>query len=263
METRDITYSFACVCNTKYIENTIVCLTSLFEHNDVPVDLYMVNSEKTKAFDRFKNVRVHYVYYAIDRRLYTFTIYRECLEEIVFKLQILDTSSSDYTVLFDTDTLFVDSIEDALIEYPTTLNIVKPKFFEGVNAGFIIYKKNPKKLFDELMKDIHNDVRYILLEEEFLYKHFKDDITFLDSRFNYSEWMSDTTSKPAMIHYIGRFKPFKMFDRLIPDLFATKYFNYYYDFVDKHPDIVSDKFKQTLAKTKRFAKLINKLKERD
>ena len=88
METRDITYSFACVCNTKYIENTIVCLTSLFEHNDVPVDLYMVNSEKTKAFDRFKNVRVHYVYYAIDRGLYTFTTYRECLEEIVFKFKI-------------------------------------------------------------------------------------------------------------------------------------------------------------------------------
>lgn len=263
MESSDVTYSFACVCNTNYIENTVVCLESFFEHNSIPVDVYMVNSEKTNAFDRFDLVRVHYTYYAIDRRLYTFTRYRKCLEEIAFRFAIMDQMTTDYLVIFDTDTLFVDSIDDVLLEYPTTLNVVKNRFFDGINAGFIIYKRNPKKLFDRFMKDIIEGVRYDLLEEEFMYKIFKDDITFLDSRFNYCEWMVPTESKPAMIHYIGPFKPFKMFDKLIPGTFTTKYFDMYYEFVDKHQDIVSEDFKRTLKSTKRFSKLINKVKERD
>ena len=263
MESSDVTYSFACVCNTNYIENTVVCLTSFFEHNQIPVDLYMVNSEKTHAFDKFDLIRVHYTYYAIDKQVYDFTKYRHCLEEIAFRFSLVDKMTTDYLVIFDTDTLFVDSISDAIKIYDTALNIVKPKFFKGVNAGFMIFKKNDKRLFDTFIRNILNGVRYNLLEEQFLYEMFENDITFIDSRYNYSEWMVDTDSSPVMYHFIGDFKPFRMFKKLVPQLFATKYFDVYYDFVDKHPNIVSDNFKNTLRLTKLYSTLINKVKERD
>ena len=57
---------------------------------------------------------------------------------------------------------------------------------------------------------------------------FENDITFIDSRYNYSEWMVDTDSSPVMYHFIGDFKPFRMFKKLVPQLFATKYFDVYY-----------------------------------
>lgn len=234
-------------------------MESFYRHNDYPIDLYLINSVKTDRFKRFPKVNVHYHYYAIDSSICENSAYRKHLEEICFKLKVMDACKSEYLLMFDTDTLFLGSIENALKDYRTHLNVVPQKLFDGINIGFFIYKKTNIKLFESFINSCASGKFYYTLEEEFLYAVFKGDITFLDSCYNYSEIFYDPKEPVKMVHFIGNMKPYTL--PKINDISGCliKYFDKYYEFA-KTVKGLSEAFKMRLKKSEVYYKMIRKIK---
>jgi len=252
-------YTIAIVSDSDYIDNTIICLESFYKYNDNHIDIHMVNSEKTDKFDVFENVSVFYHYYAIDSAIYKDNPYRSKLEEIIFKLIIMDNANTEYVCIFDTDTLFNGSISNALKEYDTHLNVVRQTLFDGINVGFLIYKKTNIKLFDSFIKTAIDGLLFDTLEEEFLYNVFKNDITFLDGSYNCSEILDKPKEDIKMYHYLGSFKPFKKEKYIEPSRCLIKYFDKYYDFC-KESKYISNDFKNKINNIYKFYKFLKRMK---
>lgn len=173
------TYHIFTVSTPNYRDITYVMLHSFYRYNNLPVTVYMINSEPVD-FSDFPLVTVKRLDIDTNLKHYAYD-----LNIIGAKFKIMDESTADYCLTLDGDMMFFGSIADALIDYSTSIAGVnepilnKPKV---LNAGFLIVKRHSKSLYN-IFKAKYRE--YLLTpEQDVISAEFLNDMTEIDSKYN-------------------------------------------------------------------------------
>jgi lipopolysaccharide biosynthesis glycosyltransferase len=181
----------------------------------------MVNCDIDKAVEKFKDfplVTCKRVDNITNKKHFAFDI-----DIITAKFKIIDEVESEYFLSLDGDLFFFGSIEDTLIEYPTTVAGVTEKLINRpylINAGFLIMKK-PKvsmmNVFEKRWKD-----SLTMPEQEVLSAEFLHDMTIIDEKYN-TTWSTNLfrCKNPIVLHYAIKTKPWS-------DVEETCKYGFYY-----------------------------------
>lgn len=243
----ELDYFIFCTTNERYIENTYVSLKSFYEYNDYPVTVFLIDCE-TNRFDEFEKVSTEKLDFEFLEKHHH---YQDAVKPIIAKIKIFGDSKHSYNLSFDTDTLFVGKIDDAIQEYKDNL-IGSCEIEKGtINAGFMIYHKTEKiNLFEKFEELRKSHGFFNCPEETFLNFVFKDSREFISKKFNTNFWTGEVEDA-VMIHYAGINKPFSFFNLSYPYLMVVvlKDFKRYYDFCEKLQ--LSEEFKKDLEKSKK------------
>lgn len=225
---QELDYFIFCVTDDNYIENTYVTLHSFYQFNDLPVTVFVLGN-KTDRFNEFPKVTIKYLELDFNAKHQFYAN----IKPVIAKLKIFDDSNHQYNLSFDTDTLFTGSISDTLKEYQGTfIGVDEPEKHE-INAGFIILKKVNFSLFERFKEFTTKHGLPNCPEQDFLNFIFKDNKSYLDTKYNVCQWTDKTlNSEPVMIHYAGTIKPFAFntvkYEYLNKAQF--KLFKYYYTY---------------------------------
>lgn len=249
-------HMFTC-CTENYLDVTYVMLYSFYQWHKLPVTVYMVNCDIDKAVDKFKDFPL-----VTCKRIDNITNKKHSwfnIDVITAKLKIVDNVNSEYFLSIDSDILFLENIENILLEYTTAITGVTEtaiKRSDVINAGFLIIKKPNISLCNVLEKRWRERLR--MPEQEILSEEFSNDMTVLDSRYN-TTWSTNrfNCDNPAILHYAVASKPWSDFETTWK--YISGYSKNIHQMLLRYVDYaislnISDDFKMRLLENKKLYK---------
>lgn len=252
------------VLDESYIDPAIVCLTSFFKYNDIPVVAYVKKGGDYSRLD-FPKLEIKEIEFPeLDTsKILLCKIQPKAMPACLARLKALQEECHEDTSIlnFDLDTLFLGkieiepdkkgiygSIEDAhkiWMNNPCYTDVVKTnKYF---NTGLILYHHvDLSNLWDSFLEFFNgpDGIYLYCTEQDYINLYFKDDEKYVISNKYHKLWtMVHYCAQPTvMVHFYDVIKPWLMDTYGIYTKFNTYYFKKYFEAAFPLKEKLSTKF---------------------
>lgn len=236
-----------------YADSSLISLHSFRKYHEHSVKVYCLDFTD-KEFSRYKSntskigniTPIDWKMKRVDDSLCDWNeFYSDIFQQISAKFDVLNDIHTEWIWYFDTDTIFLNSMNGMLKE-PNELNgVCLNKTQSDINCGLFLIKNRPIDWLKEYLEfcKIHK-FDHLSLDEGFLGELYSGKIKLLPKEYNLNGYYPVTEST-KMVHYMGGIKPFcitKDYNPICIDF--TTHFNLWYDYYDsvKSQFTLSDEF---------------------